>query len=65
MPASIRILHLTESMSDLEYAIKTNERFKDWFGKWLKFHIVIAIVLYALLALHIWSGIHFGLRWFE
>lgn len=65
MPASIRMLHLTESMSDLEYAIKTNERFKDWFGKWLKFHIVIAIVLYILLALHIWSGIHFGLRWFE
>ena len=61
----IRALHITESISDLEYAIKTNEYFKAWFGIWLKFHIVISFVLYGLLVLHIWAGIHFGLRWFE
>ena len=65
MPASVRILRLTESISDLEYSIKANERIKEWFGRWLKFHIVIAFVLYGLLALHVWSGIYFGLRWFE
>ena len=61
----IRALQITESISDLEYAIKTNEYFKAWFGRWLKFHIVISFVLYGLLALHVWAGIHFGLRWFK
>lgn len=61
----LRALQITESISDVEYAIKTNEYFKAWFGIWLKFHIVISFVLYGLLLLHIWAGIHFGLRWFE
>jgi hypothetical protein len=61
---SLRALRLAESMADLEYALKTHEHFKRWFGRWLKFHIIISVVLYVLLALHVWSGIHFGLRWF-
>jgi hypothetical protein len=60
----VRALRLADSMADLEYAIKTHEHFKRWFGRWLKFHIVISAILYVLLALHIWSEIHFGLRWF-
>jgi hypothetical protein len=64
MAAPVRALRLAESMADLEYAIKTHETFKRWFGRWLKFHIIISAVLYVLLALHVWSGIHFGLRWF-
>lgn len=65
LPASIRALRLAESMADLEYAIKTHEQFKRWFASWLKFHIVISFVLYALLGLHVWAGIHFGFRWFS
>lgn len=64
MAVQVRALRLAESMADLEFAIKTHENFKHWFGWWLKFHIVISAVLYVLLALHVWSGIHFGLRWF-
>jgi hypothetical protein len=64
MAAPVRALRLAESMADLEYAIKTHETFKRWFARWLKFHIVISAILYVLLALHVWSGIHFGLRWF-
>jgi hypothetical protein len=64
MAAPVRALRLADSMADLEYAIKTHEAFKRWFGRWLKFHIVISAVLYVLLLLHVWSGIHFGLRWF-
>lgn len=64
LPVSARALRITQSMSDLEYAIKTHETFKRWFGHWLRFHIVISFVLYGLLTLHIWAGIHFGLRWF-
>lgn len=59
------LLRLSESIADVEYAIRTHEHFKTWFGKWLKFHIWISIVLYVLMALHIWAAIHFGLRWFE
>ena len=57
------LLRLSESIADVEYSIKTHEHFKAWFGKWLKFHIVISILLYALMALHIWAAIYFGLRW--
>jgi hypothetical protein len=60
----VRSLRLAESMADVEFAIKTHETFKRWFTRWLKFHIVISAILYVLLALHVWAGIHFGLRWF-
>lgn len=65
LPAPVRALRLAESIADLEYAIKTHEAFKRWFAGWLRFHILISFVLYALLALHVWAGIHFGLRWFS
>lgn len=58
-----RAVRLAETRSDLEYAIRTHETFKAWFGRWLKFHIVISFVLYALLAFHVWAAIYFGLRW--
>ena len=58
-----RALRLAESRADLEYAIGTHERFKRWFGIWLRFHIVVSFILYGLLGLHVWATIHFGLRW--
>jgi hypothetical protein len=64
MALPVRALRLAESMADLEYALKTHETFKRWFARWLKFHIVISAILYVLLVLHVWAGIHFGLRWF-
>lgn len=65
VPSAATLLSLTSSIADVEYATKTHESFKRWFGKWLKFHIVVSIVLYVLMALHIWAAVHFGLRWFE
>ena len=65
MSDAATLLRLSESIADVEYAIKTHEEFKTWFGKWLKFHIWISVVLYGLMALHIWAAIHFGLRWFD
>lgn len=58
-----RALRLAESRADLEYAIGTHERFKRWFGRWLRWHIGLSIVLYLLMALHVWATIYFGLRW--
>ena len=57
------VTRTAESVADLEYAVRTHELFKRWFARSLKVHIVLSVVLYALLALHIASGIYFGLRW--
>jgi len=57
------VITTAESVADLEYAIRTHELFKRWCGVWLKAHLVLSMLLYALLGLHIWAEIHFGLRW--
>ncbi len=62
-PAPVRALRLAESMADLEYAIKNHEAIRRSFARWVTFHVVTSLAMYALLALHIWSGIYFGLRW--
>jgi len=64
LPPAARALRLAESIADVEYAIASHEQFKRAFGVWLKFHIVISLVLYALLGMHVWAAIYFGLRWF-
>jgi hypothetical protein len=63
--APVRALRLSESIADLEYAIKNHELLKRWFLGWLWVHIVASIILYGFLGLHIWASIHFGLRWFR
>ncbi len=59
------VTRIAESVADLEFAIRTHELSKRWFGRSLKLHIILSVIMYALLALHIWSGIHFGLRWLQ
>ncbi len=63
-PASVRAMELAEAMADLEYAIRTHETFRWWFGFWFRVHVVASVLMYLLLALHVWAGIHYGLRWF-
>ena len=57
------VTRIAESVADLEYAVRTHELFKRWFSRSLKLHIVLSVMLYGLLALHIASGVYFGLRW--
>lgn len=57
------VTRIAECVADLEYAVRTHEFFKRWFSRSLTLHIVLSVILYALLALHIGSGIYFGLRW--
>jgi hypothetical protein len=59
------VIRIAEGVADLEFSIRTHEMFKRWFSRALKLHIYLAVVLYLLLALHIGSGIHFGLRWLQ
>lgn len=63
-PAGTRITALVESIADLEYGLVAEERLRRFFARWLRFHLLISLILYALLALHIWAAIEFGLRWF-
>lgn len=63
--AAARAMRLADAMADIEYAIGTHERFRVWFSRWLGLHIAISAVLYLLLALHVWSAIYYGLRWFS
>jgi hypothetical protein len=60
---AIRVLHITESMADVEFALRTHERLKRWFDRWLKVHVLLSVLLYVFLALHVWSELYFGLRW--
>ncbi len=57
------VTRIAGSVADLEYAVRTHELFKRLFSVSLKLHIVLSVILYLLLALHIGSGIYFGLRW--
>ncbi len=61
--APAQALRIAESVSDLELAIRTHSSAKSLFTRWLTCHIVIAIVLYGLLFVHIWSAWYFGIRW--
>lgn len=57
------VTRTAESVADLEYAVRTHEFFKRWFARCMAVHTILSIILYVLLGLHIWAGIHFGLRW--
>ena len=63
--AAAEVTRIADSVADLEYAVRTHELFKRWFAWSLKLHIVLSVILYVLLGLHVWSGIHFGLRWLQ
>lgn len=63
LPPALRALRLSESIADVEYAVKTQETFKRAFGRWLAGHVVISSILYSLLGLHAWSAWYFGIRW--
>lgn len=39
------------------------ELFKRWCSQWLWLHLILSVLFYGLLALHVGSGIYFGLRW--
>jgi hypothetical protein len=60
---SIRIRQLVGSIADLEYAIGSRETIKRVFTLWIVAHVLAAILMYLLLALHVAGEIYYGLRW--
>lgn len=57
------LVRLADALADVEYAVRAEDVVRRLFTAWLRLHIVIAMVLYGLLALHVWSGLYYGLRW--
>lgn len=62
-PTDVPLGRLLGAIADLEYAIPEREALKRALSRWTVLHIGAAIVMYSLLALHIWNGVYYGLRW--
>ena len=62
-PGAQRAIELAEGVADVEQAIRAEEVTRDLFDRWLPLHTLTAILLYGLLALHVWSGYYYGFRW--
>ena len=62
-PSGISLHRLIGAISDLEFSITSREVLKRVLAPWVVLHIVAAIAMYTLLALHIWGAIYYGLRW--
>lgn len=64
-PSGISLGRLIGAISDLEFSITAREMLKKAFRRWIVVHIAAAIVMYTVLALHIWGSIYYGLRWIQ
>lgn len=62
-PAQVPFTRVVAGIAELEYAIGARETLKRMFSRWMALHVSAAIVMYSLLALHIWNSVYYGLRW--
>lgn len=60
---NVPLLQLVDGISDLESAIVSSEAVKTIFLQWIGLHVVAAIVMYTLLAVHVAAEVYYGLRW--
>ena len=63
--AANELLPLAAAAADLQYSVDVQERVRELCNIWLSAHIAFSIAFYALLPLHAWAGVYFGLRWFR
>jgi hypothetical protein len=63
LPAAIPLPALVNAIADLEYAMRRREAIQRAFTAWMVAHVSASIVMYTALALHVWNGIYYGLRW--
>ncbi|HEV2153766.1 iron reductase [Bradyrhizobium sp.] len=60
---NLPLLQLVDGISDLEAAIGSSETVKTVFMQWIGLHVLSAIIMYALLVVHVAAEIYYGLRW--
>ena len=61
--AAVPLPRLLGGITDLKYAIGARETLKRALSRWTVLHVAASIVMYPLLALHVWNGVYYGLRW--
>ena len=62
-PPAVQAVRVIDALTDVEYAVLTQETLKRWFSRWLRLHILLTFALYLLLTLHIVVELRLGLRW--
>jgi hypothetical protein len=62
-PLHVSLAELVDGIAQLEYEIAGRETIKTVFSRWIVVHVASAILMYSFLALHIWNGLYYGLRW--
>lgn len=60
-PAMIR--EVARGIADAELDVKATQRIERGLRVWRTLHVLAAVLLFALLAVHIWSALYFGVRW--
>lgn len=63
--AGVPLRRLVGAIADLEHVISRREVLNRALSRWTVLHIAAALVMYPLLALHIWNSVYFGLRWLQ
>ena len=58
-----RAAELASSIADTEFAIRTEEAANRMLSAATIIHVLLSIALVALLLLHVWAGLYYGLRW--
>lgn len=61
--ADIALPRLIGAIAELEHSIADREALKRTLSRWVVVHVGAALIMYSLLALHVWNGIYNGLRW--
>ena len=61
--ADVPLPRLIGAIAELEHSIADREALKRTLSRWVALHIGAALVMYSLLALHVWNGVYYGLRW--
>lgn len=61
--ADMPLPRLIGAIAELEHSIADREALKRMLSRWVVVHIGAALIMYSQLALHVWNGIYYGLRW--
>lgn len=57
------VMRIADAIADTRIEADASAWLRGIFTRWLACHIIIASILYGLLALHVWTAWYFGIRW--
>jgi hypothetical protein len=60
---SMEAIRIADAIADTQIEADASAWLRGVFTRWLACHIIIALILYGLLALHVWTAWYFGIRW--